>query len=224
MNELDLYEVDTLELLDDDSLAVLEPEPEIIDADYTIVPTEPAPLAKRERQDLAVVDSEPEIIDTTAYEIAPAKRETLSTFTETHTALSTYTETSAPVRTRQPVDTFFAWLSPAKAKASPPSPVYRWRYVAEADPNEPEHVQHLRYFWLLQQYGTLVSEWSEADFWEWLEELSDTELAMFADAGREIAEGRLYEHLDEDMQAAFDAVDDDSDVPIGFFERIAKWL
>lgn len=214
-HELDVYEVDALDVFDGE-LAVLEPD--IIDVEYNIVKPAPAPVTRDDTELALWADSEPTEIVTTATEIAPKRR--------VNTALDTYS--SEPLEPRTDVlEGMFTWLSPAKTHVVPVdsvSPVHRWRYVAEVDSDEPEHIQHLRYFYLLQQYGTLVTEWSEDDFWAWVESLSDADLALFCELGSDIAEGRLCEHLDEDMQAGFDAMQHSDAAPVGFWGRLRRWL
>ena len=151
---------------------------------------------------------------------------------QTKTQLATHTNTQPetrtglwswvtnPVKTKTHRETYGGhkrdYTASASGNAGP-----RWYFIAEPDPDEPEVMQHLRYWYMESEFNDGVTEWDEAAFMEWVASLSDAELTTFADAGEQIALGNWQDHVSDEASQVIDATreskeNDDPD-HVGYF-------
>ncbi|MEM7737937.1 MAG: hypothetical protein AAF267_19330, partial [Deinococcota bacterium] len=181
-------------------LDTVDSEPEIIDAYWQPVDDAPVIFADDEPVEVHVEwlevdqDSYPvprdnsgtnlEHYEPTQEDMATANEwlARVETMTQPQTQLATRTEVQPQTRTAfwqrvtSPVRTAvkhegYSWASNS-TRASSGNRKPGWYFIAEKDPNEPEMIQTLRYWYMESEFNDGITEWDEAAFMAWVASLS----------------------------------------------------
>ncbi|MEM7737603.1 MAG: hypothetical protein AAF267_17620 [Deinococcota bacterium] len=217
-------------------------EPAFVDIGFSLAPDKPR-KKKPERQRPTKQKKQPhsdyqmtqEDEETAAYWLKrvmnePSPRQQLSASTHTETkpmtsfwaglAAITGLSTATGRRNRSNWAQVGTWHGFGKGSSN--SGEQYWDFTFKKNPNESDGLYHLRY-WYTNTVAMYLGqeEWDEAAFKLWVDGLSDSQVAAFADAGGKIADGEWDEHLDE---YAADLLDHTRDSIEYMFERIGDTL
>jgi hypothetical protein len=132
----------------------------------------------------------------TQTQLAPA------TETQPQTLTAFWQHISSPVKTAAQRHTYSGPAGRSAVSSGNRKP--GWYFIAERDPDEPESLQNLRYWYFQSEFAEGITEWDEAAFMAWVASLSDNELSTFADAGEQIALGNWQQHVSD---ATSDVID-----------------
>ncbi|MEM6427671.1 MAG: hypothetical protein AAF708_00420 [Deinococcota bacterium] len=187
--------------VDDSPVVVAEPEPVDVHVEWLEAEADDYPVV-RESTEIEHYQPTQEDMQTANEWLARVE-----TMTQPQSQLATHTEVQpqtltalwqhvvSTLQTNTQRDTYSGHKSDYRSSASNRKP--SWYFIAEPDPDEPQSLQHLRYWYMQSEFCEGVTEWSEARFMAWVASLSDAELATFADAGEQIAQGNWQDHVND---------------------------